>query len=77
LAEAEAAVQRKLDQFGKTNADYELLLSAQKISASLKPRKDKNDLTKLDEDCLRLMTTAKFQTGPHLPTINRVADHQA
>jgi hypothetical protein len=54
LADAEAAVQLKLDQFAKTNADYELLLSAQKISASLNPRGDKNQLSKLDEECLRL-----------------------
>jgi hypothetical protein len=54
LTNAQAAVQLKLDQFAKTNANYELLLAAQKISASLNPRGDKNHLSKLDEECLRL-----------------------
>jgi hypothetical protein len=54
LTNAQAVVQLKLDQFAKTNADYELLLAAQKASASLNPRGDKSRLGKLDEDCLRL-----------------------
>ena len=54
MTNAQAAVQLKLDQFAKTNADYELLLTAQRISASLNPRGDKNHLSQLDEKCLRL-----------------------
>jgi len=54
LTNAEAAVQFKLEQFGKTNTDYQLLLDAQKISASMNRRGDKTTLNELDERCLRL-----------------------
>ena len=55
LTNAEAQVQLKLGQFAKTNANHELLLEAQKISASLNPRGDnKTTLSPLDEGCLRL-----------------------
>jgi hypothetical protein len=55
LTNAELQVRLKLEQFAKTNADYQLLLDAQKISASLNPRGDnKTNLSQLDEGCLRL-----------------------
>lgn len=55
LTNAEARVNLRLEQFAKTNTDYELLLEAQKISASLNPRGDnKLTLSQLDERCLRL-----------------------
>jgi hypothetical protein len=54
LKKAQTEVRLKLEQFAKDNADYEPLLSAQKLSASLNPRGDKTHLTKLDEECLRL-----------------------
>ena len=54
LKNAQTKVQLKLDQFAKDNADYEALLAAQKLSASLNPRGDKTHLAKLDEECLRL-----------------------
>jgi hypothetical protein len=54
LTNAEAQVQLELEQFARTNADYQLLLEAQKISASLNPRGDKTNLSRLDEGCLRL-----------------------
>ncbi len=54
LTNVEAQVQLKLEQFARTNADYQLLLEAQKISASLNPRGDRTNLSRLDEGCLRL-----------------------
>lgn len=54
LKHAQAAVQQKLDQFAKNDADYELLLEAQKTSSSLNPRGDRSHLSKLDEECLQL-----------------------
>lgn len=54
LTNAEAQVQLKLEQFARTNADYQLLLEAQKISSSLNPRGDRTNLSRLDEGCLRL-----------------------
>ena len=55
LTNAEAQLQLKLDQFATNSSHYELLLDAQKISASLNPRGDnKTSLNPLDEGCLRL-----------------------
>ncbi len=54
LKNAQTEVLLKLDQFAKDSADYEPLLAAQKLSASLNPRGDKTHLSKLDEECLRL-----------------------
>ncbi len=54
LTNAQAAVQMKLDKFAKDKANYELLVAAQKLSASLNPRGDRDQLSKLDEACLRL-----------------------
>jgi hypothetical protein len=54
LTNAEMQVEMKLEQFAKANADYQLLLEAQKISSSLNPRGDSTNLSRLDEGCLRL-----------------------
>ena len=54
LTNAEAQVQLKLEQYARTNADYQFLPEAQKISASLNPRGDNTNLSQLDEGCLRL-----------------------
>jgi len=54
LKDAEAKVQVKLEEFARTNADYELLLDARKLASSMNPRGDKATLSKLDEGCLRL-----------------------
>ena len=55
LTNAEAQVQLKLEQFAKTSANYDLLLEALKISASLNPRGDnKTTLSPFDEGCLQL-----------------------
>ncbi|HXE41758.1 MAG TPA: hypothetical protein VN516_01945, partial [Candidatus Baltobacteraceae bacterium] len=54
LTNAQTKAQLKLEQFAKDNTNYDLLLEAQKISASMNQRGDKTNLDKLDEGCLRL-----------------------
>jgi hypothetical protein len=55
LANAQAMVQLKLEQFARTNANYELLLDARKLASSMNPRGDnKATLSMLDEGSLRL-----------------------
>ena len=54
LANAQETVQRKLDEFAKDSNNFDVLLVAQKLSASLNPRGDKKKLSRLDEACLRL-----------------------
>jgi hypothetical protein len=54
LVNTQAAVQLQLDAFAKEKSNYDHLLAAQKLSASLNPRGGKATLSKLDEDCLRL-----------------------
>jgi len=55
LANAETQVQLKVEQFAKTNANYELLLDARKLASSMSPRGDnKATLSALDEASLRL-----------------------
>jgi hypothetical protein len=54
LASAEAQVQAKLGQFATNRVDYQLLLDAQKIATSINPRGGMTNLSKLDENCLRL-----------------------
>lgn len=55
LTNATARVQMRLDQFSRSNANYELLLEAQKISASRNPRgHNASGLSPMDENCLRL-----------------------
>jgi hypothetical protein len=55
LTNAETAVQLKLKQFAKANANYQLLLSARKVASSRNPRGDnKTTLSALDEGSLRL-----------------------
>jgi hypothetical protein len=54
LTNAQAAVELKLNQFANTPTNYQLLVDAQKISASLNPRGGQEQLSALDERCLRL-----------------------
>jgi len=54
LTNAQAQVALKLEQFSRMNTNYDLLLQAQKISASMNQRGSRTNLEALDEGCLRL-----------------------